>query len=213
MSGFLGDVVEIGTFGLIDGDTFTGQAGADAARGASAAQAAAMREGIALQRESRDLARGDLQPFRAFGQSGIGPLEGMLTSQGQFDFLKSNPMFQAAVNNTSSQLKNIAAASGKANSGGLVNQLFQNYLGQGQSFIQPQINNLFNRVNLGQASAAGQANTALTSGANMSSLMGQIGDARAAGIVGAQNARTGALNSILNLGGTLGGAYLGGGMF
>lgn len=213
MSDFLGDVVEIGTFGLIDGDTFTGQAGADAARGASAAQAAAMREGIALQRESRDLARGDLQPFRAFGQSGIGPLEGMLTSQGQFDFLKSNPMFQAAVNNTSSQLKNIAAASGKANSGGLVNQLFQNYLGQGQSFIQPQINNLFNRVNLGQASAAGQANTALTSGANMSSLMGQIGDARAAGIVGAQNARTGALNSILNLGGTLGGAYLGGGMF
>lgn len=213
MSGFLGDVVEIGTFGLIDGDTFTGQAGADAARGASSAQAAAMREGIALQRESRDLARGDLQPFRAFGQAGIGPLEGLLTSQGQFDFLKSNPMFQAAVNNTSSQLKNIAAASGKANSGGLVNQLFQNYLGQGQSFIQPQINNLFNRVNLGQASAAGQANTALTSGANMSSLMGQIGDARAAGIVGAQNARTGALNSILNLGGTLGGAYLGGGMF
>ena len=199
MSSFLGDVVEIGTFGLVDGGDITGENQASAARQASQAE-------INYSRESRDIARGDLQPFRNFGAQGIPALNTLLTPEGQYEYVADHPLFQASVDHTSDQLKNIAAASGNLNSGGTVDQLFKNYLATSQQFIQPQINNLFNRVNMGQSAAAGQANTALSTGANMASSAG-------AGIVGAANARTNAFNQLLNLGGQAGSAFIGGGYF
>ena len=199
MSSVLGDVVEIGTFGLIDGDDITGENQASAARQASQAE-------INFSRESRDLARKDLQPFRNFGAQGIDVLNTLLTPEGQYEYVADHPLFQASVDHTSDQLKNIAAANGNLNSGGTVDQLFKNYLATSQQFIQPQINNLFNRVNMGQSAAAGQANTALSTGANMASSAG-------AGIVGAANARTNAFNQLLNLGGQAGSAFIGGGDF
>lgn len=213
MSSFLDDAISIGTFGLIDGGDITGSNQAAAAQQAAAQQAAATDRSIALQRETRDIARSDLEPYRNFGMEGVAPLNNMLTSQGQYDFVANNPLFNAAIENTGSQLKNMGAASGKFNSGGMVDQLFKNYLATSQGFIQPQINNLFNRVNMGQSAAAGQANTALSTGSSISNLLGQQGDIAAAGIVGAQNARTGAFNNLLNFGGSIAGGMSGGGYF
>lgn len=197
MSDFLGDVVEIGTFGLIDGGDITGQNQANAARQASQAE-------INYLTESRNLARGDLAPFRQFGQEGINTLDAILTPSGQYEYIANNPLFQAAVDYTGNQIQTGNAAQGRFNSGGTVDQLFKNYLATSQQFLQPQINNLFNRVNMGQSAAAGQANTALSTGANIASSAG-------AGIVGAQNAKTQAFNQLLNLGGQAASAYVGGG--
>lgn len=208
MSDTFGDIVEIGSFGLIDGGQLTGDDAADAARQAAQVQAQSGREAIAFQRESRDLARSDLAPFVAAGQSQLNPMMQLLTPQGQFDYLQSNPMFQAAVNNSGDQIKAAGAASGKYGSGGMINQLFQNYLAQGEQFAGNQYNRLFNAANMGQSSAAGQANTAITTGQSVGNLMTDIGAAQAGGIVGAQGARQQALNNVLGLGGQLGSAYM-----
>ncbi len=211
MSDFLGDVVEIGTLGLVDGGDITGENQANASRDAAATQAAAEQQRIDLTRETRDLARADLQPFVEFGTNQIGSLSSLLTPEGQVGFLENNPMFNAAINRNEDKINKFAAARGKSGAGGTIDSLFQNYLSTAQSFIQPQIANLFGAVNQGQASAAGQANTALSAGNQIGQSISQIGDVNAAGIVGAANAGTNAFNQLLNVGGNVAGAVLGGG--
>ena len=78
-------------------------------------------------------------------------------------------------------------------------------------FLQNQQNQLFNAVNMGQSSAAGQANTALTTGNMISDLMTQQGNAQAAGrLLALKAARQAGINNLLSLGGQAGAAYLGG---
>lgn len=171
---------------------------AKAAKSAANAQAQSGAESVAFQRESRDMARADLQPFRAFGQSNIGALQQLLTPQGQYDYLQSNPLFQAALDNANRSTMNIQAARGKLGSGDTLSALTRNTLTTAMPMIGQQQNALFNAVNLGQSSAAGQANTALTSGANIGNTLTDVGNARAAGVVGAANARSAGISNAAN---------------
>jgi len=54
-----------------------------ASKGAAAAQSGSSAESVAFQRESRDIAREDLQPFRDFGESQIQPLNNLLENPKQ----------------------------------------------------------------------------------------------------------------------------------
>lgn len=212
MGDFLDDAITVGSLGLIDGGDVTGSNQADAARAAAARQEALGREGIEFRRESRDLARQDLAPFREFGQTAIDPLQELLTPEGQVQYLQNNPIFDAALDRVNQATLNRQSARGKLGSGGTLEALQNNFLATGQSFIQPQINNLMSALNTGQASAAGQANLTQQTGGQIANQLGQIGDVQAAGIVGAQNARTNAFNQLLNVGGRVAGSYFGGGI-
>ena len=92
-------------------------------------------------------------------------------------------MFQAAIDNTSNQLKNQAAARGKLGSGGLVNALFNNYLSQGQNFLNNDFNRIFNVSQMGQNAAAGVGSNIQAGANNISNLLGQGANANAGRIV------------------------------
>lgn len=180
---------------------------AKATKQAANQQLASTNAQIAYQEGAERRATERLQPFVNLGTSNIAGLQGLLTPQGQMSYLQSNPMFQAAVQNAADQTKAAAASSGKFGSGGLVNQLFQNYLGQGEQFIGNQFNRLTNTVGMGQASAAGQAANSLNAANNITGILGNQGDIRAAGTMAGQNIQNQALGGGLSL---LGGSYLGG---
>ena len=206
--GFLSDVVKIGTGGLVDLDTLTGEDAADAAEAAARTQAGSLSEAIEFQRETRDIAREDLAPFREFGAGQIDPLSALLTPEGQADFLRNNPLFQEALESVNRSTLSRQAARGRLGSGETLQDLQTNFLATGLPFIQQQQNALFGALNLGQSSAAGQANIAQSTGLNIADLITQRGDVRASGIVGSQGAEQAALNNLLGLGGSLGSAAI-----
>jgi hypothetical protein len=67
----------------------------------------------------------------------------LLTPQGQYDYLSSNPLFGAAVENSNREIRAANAAQGKSG-GGVIDQLFKNYLATGESFINNQFGRLSN---------------------------------------------------------------------
>ena len=193
------------------GGTILGGDAADAASQAAQLQGASADKAIALQRESRDLARADLAPFVEFGQGNMDALSLLLTGQGQADYLQSNPLFDLALDRTNKASLSSNAAQGLLNSGNTLNELNNNALLTAMPLLQNQQNQLFNAVNMGQSSAAGQANTALATGNSLADLTAQKGNIQASGIVGSQGAQQAAFNNLLNLGGQAGAAYLGAG--
>ena len=171
---------------------YGGKKQAEAAKDSAAAQLQAGQEGMALTRESRDLARGDLAPFRTFGEGVLPQLQTMLTPEGQAAYAnENNPIFKAALDNMNRRTAINAAITGRTGAGDTNQQYLQNWQAAAMPLIQNQQNMLFNAANLGQSSAAGQANTAMTAGANLSNLRTDMGAAQAGGIVGAANAKAG----------------------
>lgn len=183
-----------------------------AAKAAQGQELAATQAQIAYQEGAEKRATERLQPFVNLGTSNIQGLQGLLTPQGQMGYLQSNPMFQAAVQNAASQTKGAAASQGKFGSGGLVNQLMQNYLSQGEQFVGNQFNRLTNTVGMGQASAAGQAANSLNAANNITGILGNQGDIRSAGTMAGQNIQNQALSGGSNMlfGGLTGSGMLGG---
>lgn len=180
-----------------------------AAKTAQGQELAATQAQIAYQEGAEKRATERLQPFVNLGTSNIQGLQGLLTPQGQMSYLQSNPMFQAAIQNATQKSGAAAASIGKHNSGGLVDQLMQNYLGMGEQFIGNQFNRLTNTVGMGQASAAGQAANSLNAANNITGILGNQGDIRAAGTMAGQNIQNQALGGAL---GTLGGGLMGSGL-
>jgi hypothetical protein len=187
------------------GYNLSGMASADAAAEAADIQAEAGREAVGLARETRDIARADLAPFRNFGQSNIAGLQNILSPQGQADYLRNNPLFNIAMDNLNRSSNNTFLGRGKL--GDATDQLTKNAFLAGQPLLQQQTGNLFNAVNLGQSSAAGQANTSLQSGQSINDLITGIANSQAGGLVGGANARQGGASSFFNaFGGLFGGA-------
>lgn len=140
--------------------------------------------------------------------SPMGMFRQLLTPTGGYDYLKSNPLFQAGLDNANRTTMGIQAARGKLGSGDTLKSLSDNTILTAMPLLQNQQNQLLNAIQIGQSSAAGQANTALNTGNSLSDLSTQRGNALAAGQIGQANAQTGAWNSLLGAGASLGGAYL-----
>lgn len=146
-----------------------------------------------------------MQPYANLGRRTLPAYKDILTSEGQYDYLASNPMFQAAYDQSAKQLEGSAAASGKYNSGGLRNELFKNYLSMGDQYVGSQTNRLMNAVSMGQSAAAGQASNSLTSAQGVGGVMagqreiyGNMGNTQSAGVVARYNANQAALQGGLN---------------
>ena len=132
-------------------------------------------------------------PYRGLGESAIPQFQQFIDDPTGYSYLQNNPMFDAALKYSGDQLKSASASRGKFNSGGLVEQLFQNYIATGNDVVNQGYNRLMNPIKIGQAAAAGQA-------ANASELLTGMGNARAAGAIGAANAQAAGTKQAIDLG-------------
>lgn len=149
---------------------------------------------IAEQRRSSEQARSDLSPFRAVGEKILNPL---------FDFVSQGSETNFERTQGFDQIQQSAAARGKLVSGGTLKGLTEFNAGVNERFRGNRFNELFQLANLGQSSAAGQANISVRTGENISSALIGQGDNNAAGIIGAANNTRGTLKDIGSFLGTL----------
>lgn len=184
----------------------TGQTGADASLAAAEMQQQSAREALEYQKEHDALARADLQPYTQTGNALLPFYSGFLNPERQANWLENNPMFQAALNRNERGLQNTLGFSGKR--GDLSNAITQNYMSTGNQLVQQQLDNIFRGVNLGQASAAGQALGAQNAGAQGANLLTGAGNAGAAGMIGAANAQQAGMGNITTIGAGLLGAFM-----
>lgn len=186
-----------------------GFGGESSVKQAGGEQLAATKEQIKYLQGAENRATERLSPFVKLGTDNIAGFQALLDPQNQAAYLQNNPLFQAAIQNTGRQLGASSAAQGKLGSGGLVDQLMQNYLSQGENYITNQFNRLLTPVQIGQASAAGSAANTLNSASQVGNAIGQMGDIRAATILGRQNASAALGNNLL---GGIGGGLMGSGL-
>ena len=170
-------------------DSFTGAGDRDAARKASKQQ-------IRAEREAREQLVELNAPFLELGQGAIPNVQAFVDDPTGANFLEGNPLFNAAVENANDVISNAAAAGGRFNSGGTVDELFKNYLAIGDQFVNTAFQRAITPVQMGQ-------NAANFQGTNVANSLTNAGNARAAGTIGAQNARNQGLNNILGLAGRI----------
>lgn len=139
--------------------------------------------------------------------SPMGQYLSLLDPSAQASWLENNPLFQAAMERSNTGFRNTLGFSGKR--GDLANAITQNYMASGTDYINNQRNALMQPIQIGQASAAGQAANAINTGQSIGNTITGIGNAQAAGIIGAGNAYSQGMNSLLGAGALLGGAALG----
>lgn len=181
---------------MIDG--FTGETAAEASMDAAGLQFQSAQNALAYSKERDALARADLQPYAQAGNALLPFYTSFLNPANQGKWLETNPMFQAALNRNETGLKNTLGFSGKR--GDLSNAITQNYMSTGNQLVQQQLDNMFRGVNLGQASAAGQAMGAQDSARIGSELITGGANALGAGVVGAANAQQQGMNNMVNAG-------------
>lgn len=171
-------------------DSFSGgKQAAKAATQAAGIQARSADEAIKLQRESRDIAREDLQPFRQTGQEALSGLSGLVTDPSQqLSFIQDNPFFEALAGRATETLLANQAAKGKLGSGGTAEALQNSLLLLGTDLLSQNIGQRQNLANLGLGAATGQAGVTQQTGQNIANLTTQKGNVQAAGIIGARNA-------------------------
>ena len=163
---------------------FSGAAGAEAALEGAAAQARVGREGLQLNAETLRRLEQTLAPFVQAGQGQIGQASQLFGPQG-FQAIQQDPSFQAGANRTLQSTLASQAARGRVGAGETPLALQTGLTGFGQDFLSRQRGDLLSALGLGQASAAQQAAGGLQSGQRASDLLTQIGNAQAAGGIGA----------------------------
>ena len=212
MSGIINKVVEVSSFGLID--DVTGVEGAqDAARDAANIQAKGAEAGIAEQRRQFDVTQGNLKPFQDAGVGALGQQQALLGLGGQdaqqqaFAAFNESPGQKFMRDRAQRNLLRNSSAIGGLGGGNVRSALVE----QGAGFAQQDFNNQFGR--LGQIAGQGQAATTnlgqfgAQSAGNIANLNVAGSQARASGILGAQQARSNTVNQIAGLGGLALGAF------
>lgn len=176
----------------IGGALLGGATNKKAAEQSAAAQLDATRLATEESKAAREQARADLMPFSQFGLGALPQLGEMLTPEGQTAYVEqNNPIFQAVLDDLNRRTAINAAISGRTGAGDTNQQYMKNWQAAAMPLIQNQQSMLFNAGNLGQASAAGQANASQIASADIGDYTTSGGAAQAGGIVGAANARTG----------------------
>lgn len=185
--------------------SITGSGQRDAARDSTAQQVAAGQQAIGTIGDAASRAQGFFDPFAKLGQQGLGLAEGFIgDSQGQFDFLQNNPLFQLALQNANQNTLSSGAAGGRLASGDTLQQLSNNTLLSAQPLIDRQRQDIFGLLGIGTGIAGQQAGIEQNLGANIANLQTGIGATQAAGTIAAQNATQAGLAG--QLGGGIGGA-------
>lgn len=182
----------IGTgLALLGGSVASGVLGASSANKAAKAQEAAANRDIEFQKETRDLIRADLDPYRMSGlsannalafENGLGP-----RPEGYGGFTKT-PGYDFRMGQGVGALEAGAAARGGLYSGAAMKSL--NAFGQdyATSEYQPYLARLQQQQGVGLSAASMNANAAQNTASGVSNALGNIGNAQAAGAIGSASA-------------------------
>ena len=191
---------------LIGGAVISGGIGAAGATSAASTQAGALNKATSLQEGIFNKEQGNFAPYISTGQNALSYLSSIYGLPGStptntnalMQTLQNYPGYQFAQQQGNLGLDRSQAARGLLNSGattkdalsfnqGLASQQWTNYLG-----------GITNLASLGQASAAGAAQTGTQAGQGIASTTAGAGAALGGGTVGAANALSGGLSSGLN---------------
>ncbi len=200
----MGNFVDNGGLGLsFADDPFGKEAGADAARDAGREQAAAYGLGIDEQRRQFDAVQALLAPFINAGRSALPGLESGAGVEGfseRIRALLSGGALQPLVDERTRAVQQQLAAGGLTRSGAGIRAAAGVPTDIALAIEEALYGRQANLVNLGQSSAVGQANIGSNLSTTISQLLGQQGEARAGGIIGAQQARSAATGQMVNAG-------------
>lgn len=190
-----------------------------AAENASAAQQQAAQSGIDEQRRQFDLVQQLLAPYAQAGTKALGGqadlagLNGTDAQRAAIAALEGSPQMAALVQQGETAILQNASATGGLRGGNTQSALATfrpNLLAQ---MIEQQYSRLGGLTSIGQNAAAGTGNAGLTTGNNVTQLLGQIGASQAGGALAQGATNTGyaaALAQLAGMYGGLGGATPGG---
>lgn len=185
----------------------TGYMGADAAGDAASAQAGASQAGIDEQRRQFDAIQKLLQPYTEAGTGALTQQQALLgmgtpgAQQQAITALQGSPQFQALQQQGENAILQNASATGGLRGGNVQGALAQFRPALLSSLIDQQYSRLGGLTSIGQNAAAGVGNAGMSTGANVSTLLGQQGAAQAAGALGQAQAYGGTISGLANIGG------------
>jgi len=124
----------------------------------------------------------------------VGGEAGKAAQQQAITALQDSPQFQALQQQGENAILQNASATGGLRGGNVQGALAQFRPALLSSLIDQQYSRLGGLTSIGQNAAAGVGNAGMSTGTNVSNLLGQQGAARAGGILGQQSALTGGIN-------------------
>jgi hypothetical protein len=177
------------------GSALTGSGGRDAAKDAAAAQVAAAAQGMEAIEAGKTESLGYLDPYAKAGQGGLDLFVDYL---GGREFT-ADPYAQQQIDRGIETVNRNAAGMGLGGGARAKRLMNESMLGANQ-FRQQEMQNAFGLGQIGSNTAGNQANIATGAAGNIAGLYGTQGDAKAAGIIGAQNAIGQGLGNMIQLG-------------
>ena len=183
-----------------------------AASQASSAQQQAAQGGIDEQRRQFDELRRLLEPYTQAGlpalkqQQALLGLEGPEAQQAAISAIENQPGFQSMIQQGENAMLQNASATGGLRGGNLQGAMAQFRPQMLAQAIQDQYSRLGGMTSLGQQSAAGVGTAGMQTGRDIAGLLGNIGAARAGGILGQGKAQQQMIGSLAQ---GMGGAYSG----
>jgi hypothetical protein len=180
-------------------NVFTGSESAKAARRAGdiqqqEAQTQAANVGVAGQSA---IARFD--PLSGAVQQGIDQAGFLTDPNQQFQFAQQNPLFNLGVQNLTENVQQSAAGRSRLSAGDTLQRLSTVPLEVAQPLIQSQKQDIMNLLGIGQNVFGSQANIETRTAQDVANLLTGGAAAQAAGVIGAQNARTNAMGNTVDL--------------
>ena len=169
------------------GGIASGNAQANAASNASAAQMAAAQLGIAEQRRQFNTMRGLLKPYVKAGNAGMEAQLALMGLSGQHDQrqaingIRQSPLFQSQVQAGENALLQNASATGGLRGGNTEAALAQFRPEMLSQAINAQMAQYGGLASVGQNAAAGVGNNGMIMGSNVANLLQQSGAAQAGG--------------------------------
>jgi hypothetical protein len=198
--------------GTIVGGYLSSNAQKGAAETAANAQSQASQAGIDEQRRQFDQVQQLLSPFVNAGTGALGAqqnllgLNGNAAQQSAISGIQASPQFQALQQQGQDAILANASATGGLRGGNVQGALAQFSPQLLAQLIQQQYSNLGGLTSLGQNAAAGTGNAGLQTGNQITSLLGQQGQAQAGAALAAGKADSSFINSITSALGTFAGS-------
>jgi hypothetical protein len=174
--------------------------GADAAKKAAGRQIEGLQKADKRIRLAGEEAVGGLDPFTQVGQTDLQGLGALVTDpNAQKDFITNNPFFDALAGEATTRLEKLQSSKGKLDSGDTRIDLQNKLLLLGSDLLNQNITQRQNLAGLGFNSAQQQGAFGLNAAGTRANIATGIGETGAAGVLGARQAQSDALNQVVSL--------------
>lgn len=187
----------IGAAGAIGGSLLSGGSSKKAAK----YQLQGTREGIAEQRRQFDITDKQLAPFRTTGTNALQDYEYLASPEGQFQYLQDHPLYAYLNKQAADRATDRMIAGGKSYSGQGLQAAQQGMYDLSEGLITNALNRYGGLVDTGLTAATRGAAFREGLANNVTNLLGQGANARAAGVIGANNAYATGINELAKMAG------------